>query len=74
MFLLRSAGCTIYEMIRFKKPLENVYSFEMAITPVDEFKEINDVILFGYNFRCLVFFKDKRINGQCVVVETMFTL
>ncbi len=43
----RSAGCTIYEMIRFERPFKHVFLFDKAIEPIDEFEMISDVVLFG---------------------------
>ncbi len=46
-FFKRSAGCTIYEIFRFKKAFENPCSFENPVASIDEYKEISDAVLFG---------------------------
>ena len=48
-FNLRSAGVTIYEIFRFERPFKTHISFELIpVTPIDEFKEISDAVLFGW--------------------------
>ena len=58
---LRSAGCTIYEMIKFEKPYEQSYSFEDPVKPLDEFATISDVVLFGW-IKFLQFLKKLKLK------------
>ncbi len=59
---LRSAGCTIYEIFRFKKAFENPYLFEIPIGSISEYENISDVVLFGYLLVVLNF----EINLICL--------
>jgi hypothetical protein len=34
-------------MIRFERPFQASISMEKAVKPIDEFKDISDVVLFG---------------------------
>ena len=45
MFIKRSAGCTIYEMMTFRKAWDDIK--DDSLTLKKEFELINDVVIYG---------------------------
>jgi hypothetical protein len=68
---LRSAGCTIYEMIRFERPYTTLASYELKpITPIQYIFFLLEIFfIFYFLLECMVEDYKRRKSSEEILKE-----